>query len=128
MDWPLGTGVLCQEVEVPGLKPVRFEHASRGINAPAPSVGADRYADFGQLGAMRIRSRSPRSSTTNAGELAGTATMPRDGRSTGSKSGPANLPAPAAANRYDNPRAGSPLLASVSLERLPATCRRSTRK
>src|ERR1700733_2208345 len=51
----------------------------------------------GQRGEMRIRSSVPRSCTANTGEDAGTATMPRGGRSTGPKLGLARRPAPAAA-------------------------------
>src|SRR5215469_9510228 len=50
----------------------------------------------GQRGVMRIRSSPPRSWTANTGDVAGTATIPRSGRSTEPKLGLARRPHPAA--------------------------------
>src|SRR5450631_2376081 len=69
-----------------------------GLNRFAP-IGSGQRVTPGQLGAMRIRSSPPRSSIEKAGEEAGTATMPRAGRSIGAKVGLEIRPVPAAANR-----------------------------
>lgn len=53
----------------------------------------------GQRGVMRIRSRSPRSRIAKTGEEAGTATMPRAGRSRSPKPGLLRRAAPFAAKR-----------------------------
>jgi hypothetical protein len=41
MDWPLGPGIPWPEIKGPGLKPYRFGHGFRGMNAPAPSEGTN---------------------------------------------------------------------------------------
>jgi hypothetical protein len=41
MDWPSGPGIPWPEIKGPGLKPYRFEHDFRGMNAPAPSDGTN---------------------------------------------------------------------------------------
>jgi hypothetical protein len=41
MDWPSGPGIPWPEIKGPGLKPYRFVHGFRGMNAPAPSDGTN---------------------------------------------------------------------------------------
>ena len=61
---------------------------------------APRHALFpGQRGVMRIRSSPPMSRIAKTGDVAGTATIPRGGRSTSPKLGLDTRPVPSAANR-----------------------------
>ncbi len=92
----------CLNGRVAKLKIVQKVRGQRQCRAIPPRPRSHAVA-AGQFGVMRISSScSPAplaSSSTNSGEAAGTATMPRGGRSTGSNPSPASRPAPAAANR-----------------------------
>src|ERR1035437_3287865 len=82
-----------------GQPPPRSRPVAGDPGQPPPRPGPV-AGDPGQSGVTRIRSSPPRSWTTNSGEAAGTATMPRVGRSTGSKDAPESRAEPAAANKY----------------------------
>ena len=45
MGWPLGPGTPGLQTKGPGLKPNRFGHGFRGMNAPAPSAAAPAPAE-----------------------------------------------------------------------------------
>src|SRR5579863_4049760 len=72
----------------------------------------------GQRGEMRIRSSSPRSSSVNGGDAAGTAMMRPGNNLSGSNPLPTRAPQPAAVNRYDKVAGDSPGPGRVALWRL----------
>src|ERR1035437_401596 len=82
----------------------------------------------GQRGVTRIKFHAPKSSTTNAGETAGTAAMLPKGSSRGAKHAPVIRAAPPATNRYWRPGAGSVSSCKLAPVLLPATVMRSTQK